>query len=186
MRGFVTLPPLSAAPLPGDMNHRQLELVRSSYERIRMVRPLLRQSLPPPPLPRSTRLEPLLPPDPVWRDAIFLGIVDAIVARLDGLDLLLPMLAAYARRWSRHGVLDGDYALVGKALAWTVEQLIPTPSAIAAWRDTFDFLAAVMKRAVSDACSIPPAPPPRRSLVTRPYSDRPPPSHRSLPPQSQE
>jgi hemoglobin-like flavoprotein len=166
------------------MNHRQLELVRSSYERIRMVRPLFADLFHRRLFLVAPRLEPLFHADPAWRDAVFLDVVDTVVARLDRLDLLLPMLAAHARRWSRHGVLDTDYAHAGKALAWTVEQLLPAPAAIVAWRDTFEFLAAVMKRAVSDACAIPPAPPPRRTLVTLPYSDRPPPPRASAVPPS--
>src|SRR5262249_20736554 len=109
---------------------------------------------------------------------------DLVVQRLDRLDLLLPMLASYARRWSRRGLVDAEYAHTGKALAWTVEQLMPAPATIAAWRDTFDFLAGVIRRAASDARSIPPAPPPRRSLATQPYADGPPSSRGTFPPPS--
>ena len=140
------------------MNHRQLVLVRSSYERIRMVRSLFADLFHRRLFLVAPRLELILQADPARRDAAFLEIVDMVVQRLDRLDLLLPTLAAHARRWSRRGVVDGDYALAGKALAWTVEQLMREPAAIASWRDTFEFLSGVMRRAVSDAQAIPPCP----------------------------
>ncbi len=168
------------------MNHRQLVLVRSSYERIRLVRSLFADLFHRRLFLVDPRLEYVLPADPARRDAVFLEIVDRVVQRLDRLDLLLPMLAGHARRWSRRGVIDGDYVLAGKALGWTVEQLMREPAAIAAWRDAYDFLAGVMRRAVSDAQAIPPAPPPRRAINTLPYAEPPPSSRRgSLPPPSQ-
>ncbi len=168
------------------MNHRQLVLVRTSYERIRMVRALFADLFHRRLFLVAPRLELLLPADPSRRDAAFLETVDMVVERLDRLDLLLPTLAACARTWSNRGVVDGDYAYAGKALAWAVEQLMKEPAAIAAWRDTFDFLAGVMRRAVSDAQAIPPAPPPRRAMSTLSYAEPPPSSRRgSRPPPSQ-
>jgi hemoglobin-like flavoprotein len=168
------------------MNHRQLELVRSSYERIRMVRPLFADLFHRRLLLIAPGLEPLFAGDPARRDAAFLDFVDSVVLCLDRLDLLLPALAGRARRWNRRGVTDADYELAGKALAWTVAQLLAASAAtIAAWGETFELLASVMKRAASDAQAVPPAPPPRRALTTLPYPDRLPPNRRSsLPPPS--
>jgi hemoglobin-like flavoprotein len=168
------------------VNHRQLVLVRTSYERIRVVRTLFADLFHRRLFLVAPRLELILPADPTRRDAAFLELVDMVVQRLDRLDLLLPTLAAQARSWSKRDVLDGDYVLAGKALAWTVEQVIKEPAAIVAWRDAFDFLAGVMRRAASDAKAIPPVPPPRRAVSTLPYADPPPSSRRgSVAPASQ-
>ncbi len=154
------------------MNHRQLELVRSSYDRIRRVRPLFadlfnrRLTLIAPVLDR------LLPADAALRDDAFIETMERVIAGLDRLDVLLPALAAQALEWRKRGVEAADYDVAGMALGWTVEQVLAgSPGAIAAWRDTYELLAGVMKRAASD----PRLPgPPRRQSRTDPYgwSDR--------------
>ena len=153
------------------MNHRQIELVRSSYERIRRVRHLFadlfnrRLTL------IAPVLERLLPPEAAQRDAAVLELVELVVAGLDRLDVLLPALAVQARVWRLKGVEATDYDVAGMALAWTVEQvLVGSPGAITAWRETFDLLAGVMKRAAVDPHALPPPPPPRGPMRTRPYS----------------
>ncbi len=133
------------------MNHRQLELVRSSYDRIRRVRPLFadlfnrRLTLIAPVLDR------LLPADPAARDDLFIETMERVIAGLDRLDVLLPELAAQACALRRYGVEPVDYDVVGAALGWTVEQVLAgSPGAIAAWRETYELLSGVMKRAMAE------------------------------------
>jgi nitric oxide dioxygenase len=152
------------------MNHRQLELVRSSYVRIRRVRPLFadlfnrRLTL------IAPALERILVADPAQRDEVFLDLIERVIAGLDRLDVLLPMLAAQARAWRLLGVEPADYDVAGMALLWTVEQVLAgSLGAIGAWRDTYELLAGVMKRAAIDPHALPPPPPPRPSTATDPY-----------------
>jgi hypothetical protein len=165
------------------MNHRQLELVRSSYERIRRVRPLFadlfnrRLTL------IAPVLERVLPGDAARRDEAFLELVEFVVAGLDRLDVLLPALAERAWEWRQLGVEPADYDVTGMALLWTVEQVLSaSPGAIGAWRDTFELLAGVMKRASTDRSAVPPPPPPRRASPTQPYAWRMPPGLDPPPP----
>lgn len=168
------------------MNHRQLELVRSSYDRIRRVRPLFADLFNRRLLLIAPVLDRLLPADPAKRDDAFVEMVEQIVAGLDRLDVLLPALAAQARAFRRRGVEPEDYDVAGMALLWTVELVLAgSPGAIAAWRDTFELLAGVMKRAAADPD--PPAPsrrghhptpPPAWAPRSAPRSERMPRSHR--------
>ncbi len=158
------------------MNHCQLELVRSSYERVRVVRSLFadlfrrRLLLLAPEL--SDRMEREVGTTGA-RDDAFLDLVSAVVQGLDRLDVLLPTLAALARRLHRRGASDADYEVVGEALAWTVEQVLAgAPEAVVAWSETFTLLAGVMRRAAGDAPVVPAPPPPRAALRT--LSDWPP------------
>ena len=156
------------------MNHRQLELVRSSYERIRRVRALFADLFRRRLLLLAPELEPALGDDWASWDTAFLDTVDGVVQGLDRLDVLLPALAAYARRLHGRGVTDADYGVAGEALAWTVAQVVAgIPGALTAWRETYDLLTAVMRRAAIDSQGLPR--PPRLPFVTRPYSDLPPP-----------
>lgn len=153
------------------MNHRQVELVRSSHERIRRVRPLFadlfnrRLTL------IAPGLERVLPGDTARRDEAFLDLVDFVVAGLDRLDVLLPALAAKAWEWRLLGIEPADYELTGMALHWTVEQVLSaSPASVNAWHETFELLAGVMKRAATDPNAFPPPPPPRRAEPTQPYA----------------
>ena len=153
------------------MNHRQVELVRSSYERIRRVRPLFadlfnrRLTL------MAPGLERVLPGDTARRDEGFLDLVDFVVAGLDRLDVLLPALAAKAWEWRLLGIEPADYELTGMALHCTVEQVLSaSPASVHAWRETFELLTGVMKRAATDPNAFPAPPPPRRTEPTQPYA----------------
>lgn len=168
------------------MNHRQIQLVRSSFERIQPVRTLFadlfhrRLFLIAPSVAR------LLDADPDRRDRALFVALRELIAGLDRLDLLLPSLATTARTLARQGVTAADYDAVGAALDWTLHQVIAhAPGAVMAWSETYELLAGVMKRAASDPAVAPPPPPPRRAFVTQGYSDRPPPGHTvTLPPPS--
>jgi len=169
------------------MNHRQIELVRSSYDRIRRVRPLVadlfnrRLTLIAPVLDR------LLPADPAERDDAFCTVMETVVAGLDRLDVLLPSLAAQARAWRLRGVEPADYDVVGMVLVWTIEQVLAgSPNAVAAWRETYELLAGVMKRVAADPDAARP-PGPRRppSFGRAPRSERTPPRSYRVPPVSE-
>ena len=170
------------------MNHRQLELVRSSYERIRRVRILFADLFNRRLMLIAPVLDRLLPAEPERRDDAFIELVEQVVVGLDRLDELLPALVAQARAWQRRGIEQADYDVAGAALLWTVEQVLAgSPPAIDAWHETFELLAAVMKRAASEPD--PPSPPSRRAHTPTPpyvWGPRPPaPSSPRHPPVSE-
>jgi hypothetical protein len=152
------------------VNHRQLELVRSSYDRIRRVRPLFADLFNRRLVLIAPVLDRLLPADPAQRDDAFIEMMEEVIAGLDRLDVLLPTLVVLAGEWRRLGVEPADYDIAGMALGWTVEQVLPgSPGAIAAWRETFDLLAGVMKRAAAEARLPALQVVPRRQAHTDPY-----------------
>jgi hemoglobin-like flavoprotein len=160
------------------MNHRQLELVRSSYERIRRVRPLFADLFNRRLMLIAPGLDRLLPADAAQRDTDFLELVELAVNGLDRLDVLLPALAAMAYAFRLRGVEPEDYDATGTALLWTVEQVLAgSPGAIAAWRETYDLLAGVMKRAAADADGPTSRPASRRTHTLHTWPP-PPPSYR--------
>ncbi len=134
-------------------------------------------------------LDRLLPADPARRDDAFIEIMERVIAGLDRLDVLLPALAAQACEWRRRGVEPADYDVAGMALGWTVEQVLAgSPGAIAAWRETYELLAGVMKRAAFEPHALGPAMgPARRQSRTQPYAWTPGASPRSerTPPRSE-
>lgn len=170
------------------MNHRQIQLVRSSFDRLEPVRTLFADLFHRRLFLIAPALQRLVDADAERRDEALFTALRELVAGLDRLDLLLPSLASTARALSRRGVTAADYDAAGAALDWTLHQVMThDPGVVGAWTDIYELLAGVMKRAADDPALLPPPPLPRRTLVTQGYSDRPPPSHRAtlpLPPPS--
>jgi len=76
-----------------------------------------------------------------------------VVASLDDLAELMPVLEDLGRRHLRYGVVDGDYQTVGEALLWTLEHGLGeawSPAAADAWTEAYTLTAGVMRRAASD------------------------------------
>jgi hemoglobin-like flavoprotein len=168
------------------VNHRQIELVRLSFERIERGSALFADLFHRRLFLIAPALERLADVDVERRDRALFATLREIVTGLDRLDLLLPSLASTARGLGQQGVTAADYDATGAALEWTLQQVLAhAPGVVVAWTDTYELLAGVMKRAADDPMILPPPPPPRRAFVTHGYSDRPPPSRRAtLPPPS--
>lgn len=82
----------------------------------------------------------------------FIVMLSEIVRVIDRPELLVSEVADSGRRHVGYGVKERDYADVGAALLWALqENLGPafTPDVRDAWRSTYELLAAVMKRAAS-------------------------------------
>lgn len=72
------------------------------------------------------------------------------VRSLDRLDALVPSLEALGRRHVAYGVRNQDYATVGAALLWTLEQGLGerlTPELTGAWAAAYGLLATTMQDA---------------------------------------
>jgi hemoglobin-like flavoprotein len=73
-----------------------------------------------------------------------------IVRVLDHPKLLVSEVADSGRRHAGYGVLDKHYAPVGVALLSAISDALgpnTDPEVISAWREAYDLLAAVMRRA---------------------------------------
>ena len=72
------------------------------------------------------------------------------ISSLDNLDILTSTLEDLGRRHASYGVTDAQYASMGAALLWTLEQRLGrawTPAAASAWTEAYGLLAALMRAA---------------------------------------
>lgn len=77
-------------------------------------------------------------------------MLSEIVRALDRPEVLVSEVADSGRRHVNYGVHDRDYDDVGAALLWAIDQSLgdrSSPAIRAAWREAYDLLAAVMRRA---------------------------------------
>jgi hemoglobin-like flavoprotein len=78
------------------------------------------------------------------------AMLSEIVRALDRPEVLVSEVADSGRRHVNYGVQDRDYEDVGAALLWAIDHALgehSTPAIRAAWREAYDLLAAVMRRA---------------------------------------
>jgi hemoglobin-like flavoprotein len=78
------------------------------------------------------------------------------VNNLSDLHALTPKLHELGARHAEYGVHHDDYATVGSALMWTLEQGLGsafTPAVRDAWSDAFAWLAATMQEGANDSTS---------------------------------
>jgi hemoglobin-like flavoprotein len=93
------------------------------------------------------RLKPLFRSDPAQQRVKLMAALRTVVGALDRLEPILPMLRDLGRRHAGYGVEPEDYATVGSALIWTLEQgLGPdfTAATRRAWTDAYSLLAWTM------------------------------------------
>ena len=86
-----------------------------------------------------------------------MAMLTVVVRGLTRLDQLVPAVEALGRRHATYGVQDSQYATVGSALLWTLEQgLGPdfTPETREAWATAYGVLATTMQEAAARAASV--------------------------------
>lgn len=74
-------------------------------------------------------------------------MINLVVNSLDRLDAIVPMAKASGQRHVGYGVKAEDYATVGEALLWTLEQGLGaafTPAVREAWTTAYTVLAQTM------------------------------------------
>ena len=84
------------------------------------------------------------------KDNKLMQTIDVAVASLDDLDRIRPAVEDLGRRHVDYGVAEGQYATVGAALLWTLDQGLGadfTPEAEEAWSETYGVLSGIMKEA---------------------------------------
>ncbi|MGF1592144.1 MAG: globin family protein [Kiloniellaceae bacterium] len=75
-----------------------------------------------------------------------------LVASLDRLDSIAPVLEDLGRRHVGYGVREAHYASVGAALLWTFERGLGdawTPEAADAWAEAYGLVAGIMSTAAA-------------------------------------
>jgi hemoglobin-like flavoprotein len=135
------------------MNERQKELVKSSFK---LVAPYTH-------IAAALFYKRLFKFDPAFRHMFtgdmqeqsrkFGNILNEIIADLDNLESLVPVVEDLGRRHAGYGVQDEHYETVGTALIWTLRQTLGpdfTPPVEEAWQAAYDFLADVMKNAANE------------------------------------
>jgi hemoglobin-like flavoprotein len=79
-----------------------------------------------------------------------MGAIGTLVNGLNMLDPLIPVVSELGRRHLAYGVTDEHYSSVGRALIWTLEQVLGadvTPEVKEAWTTVYNVIADTMKNA---------------------------------------
>jgi hemoglobin-like flavoprotein len=92
-------------------------------------------------------VRPLFRGDMTEQGRKLMATLAVVVHGLDNLESILPAASALARRHVGYGVKAADYAPVGAALLWTLEQGLGeqwTPELAAAWTEAYTALSKFM------------------------------------------
>jgi hemoglobin-like flavoprotein len=79
--------------------------------------------------------------------------IGLVIAKLDALEQIVPVIEALGRRHAGYGVIDAHYFSVGAAFLWTLEQGLGeawTPEAADAWSEAYTLVATTMRRAAAE------------------------------------
>jgi hemoglobin-like flavoprotein len=105
-------------------------------------------------------LDPNLPPlfkgDMTEQGRKLMAMIGTAVSNLHRLDTIIPAVQQLGKRHLAYGVKDADYATVGTALLWTLEQGLGdgfTAPVRAAWTACYGDLAGIMKDAAATAAT---------------------------------
>ncbi len=101
-------------------------------------------------------LRPLFRTDLREQGKKLMQMIGYCVGKLDELDELVPAVKELGRKHAGYGVEEEDYATVGGALLWTLEQGLGaafTPEVKAAWTTVYELLAATMLEGAKSAAA---------------------------------
>jgi nitric oxide dioxygenase len=105
----------------------------------------------------SPKLRELFPADLSQQKRKLMQMIAAAVAGLTNLDKLVPAVKALGARHAGYGVTVADYAVVGEALLWTLEQGLGEefkPEVRSAWANVYDVLAATMQAGAAEVAGL--------------------------------
>ena len=130
-----------------EMTPRQIQLVRESFRLLKPISDTAGRLF----YQRLVRLDPSL--QPMFRGNMdeqgrkLMRMIGTLVASLDRMDQLVPVLTDLGRRHAGYGVRDSHYATGGAALFWTLEQGLAeafTAEVRAAWVALYQIAIRVM------------------------------------------
>jgi nitric oxide dioxygenase len=129
------------------MQSDQITLVKASFEQVKPIAvqaaALFYQRL----FEIAPHVKPLFRGNMDEQGRKLMATLAAVVNGLDQLTAVLPTASALAKRHVAYGVKAADYAPVGAALLWTLEQGLGaswTPETAQAWTDAYGLLSGFM------------------------------------------
>ena len=132
------------------MTPQQIELVQTSFEKVVPIAGAAADLFYGRLFEIAPEVRPMFPQDMTQQKAKLMTMLGTAVTNLHKLDEILPAVKAMGERHKGYGVTAAQYAPVGAALLWTLEQgLGPdfTPEVKEAWTETYTALAGVMTSA---------------------------------------
>jgi len=112
------------------------------YDRLFLIAPKLRE---------------LFPADLSQQKRKLMQTIAMAVVSLDDLDELVPAVRALGARHAGYGATTADYALVGEALLWTLEQALGEsfrPDVRSAWAKVYDEIATTMQAGAAEGAEL--------------------------------
>jgi hemoglobin-like flavoprotein len=105
----------------------------------------------------APKLRGLFPTDLSQQKRKLMQTMSMAVGGLDDLDKLVPAVKALGARHDGYGVTAADYAVVGEALLWTLEQGLGEefePEVRSAWVKVYEVLATTMQAGAAEAAGL--------------------------------
>ena len=131
------------------MTQAQIQLVQSSFAKVAPIADVAAEIF----YARLFELDPdlrkLFRGDMKKQGAMLMSMLSTAVRGLSDSNALIQVLMALGRRHTQYGVRDKDYATVGGALVWTLEQGLGkdfTPELRDAWVAAYQMIAGVMQQ----------------------------------------
>lgn len=129
------------------MTPRQIELVQKSFNSVKVnadqAADLFYERL----FSVTPELRAMFPADMAEQKKKLMDMLQVAIDNLHRVDVIMPDIKEMGRRHKGYGVTVSQYALVGGALLWTLEQALGadfTPELKAAWTEIYTTLAGVM------------------------------------------
>ena len=135
----------------------EIALVRASFARIVTIQDVAADLFYDRLFVIAPKLRELFPADLSQQKRQLMQMIVAAVSGLSNLDKLVPAVKALGARHAGYGVTAADYAVVGEALVWTLEQGLGNefkPEVRAAWAKVYDMLAAAMQAGVAEVAEL--------------------------------
>ena len=135
----------------------EIALVRASFARIVTIQDVAADLFYDRLFVIAPKLRELFPADLSQQKKQLMQMIVAAVSGLSNLDKLVPAVKALGARHAGYGVTAADYAVVGEALVWTLEQGLGNefkPEVRAAWAKVYDMLAAAMQAGVAEVAEL--------------------------------
>lgn len=138
------------------MTPRQIQLVKDSFAKVAPIAPQAAELFYGRLFDIAPELKPLFKGDMAEQGRKLMATVGTVVAALDRLDDIVPMVAALGQRHAGYGVRDEHYGTVAEALLWTLGQGLGaefTSEVKDAWTAAYTVLADTMKTAAKSAAA---------------------------------
>ena len=135
------------------MSRKQIRLVRDSFFEIAEVSGPVAVLFYGRLFELAPEVRPLFRQDTEVQGRKLMDMITTLVAHLDRLDELDPMLRALGQRHAGYGVLPEHYTTVSTALLWALGQALDeafSPEVKAAWRAAIEAASTVMKQGAAE------------------------------------